>query len=911
MFKFDTDRIKRAKYNIEIDLKAARLNGEIIAAGDNQVFRTIRKLTGKDVLFERVDSMFSERKAIKRGASSESDIRRLCELNKQIDDALFVPECISVITVRKSDYKKLNNVDFFVNGKKFVRLLCSAGNARRNTAIFVAADIEVELKRILNCGRKDIPLVDAKYNAYFALAMSATYPVSEARIAVVDDCITHRTELVDWITERDGEDLVETCEKELEFNLFDGMGICSVEQSSRWAKDLDIDYIPSAFCIRNAFMKGMVCTFDIHRFAKEVAKKYTFKDLYGNIVDIRNVDMIVTKSQLKLWNAYESCEDYINKTHEYGFEFGISRVTPKNDKTTATLNYQFIQATNQTKDSVELLCKKTIDWFEGLLGGSKDYLKLYMFGKVCDSSSLNVSDLYGSTDDIISKAILLNDDLIDDPYVKKHIYRSINKKIKDSYLGKLIIDGNFQVALADPYALMEHVFEMSVAGLLPRDNYYSAYWNERSVTTVAGMRAPLTWRSEVNKMSLISSDKINDWYRYITSGIILNVHGNDCMIFADSDFDGDILLTTNEVAILDNIFGGVPITYEKKNATKHIIEDDKLYLSDLMAFSPKIGFITNTSSTLYVVLRLVEKKYGKDSEEYNSVLNRLKICRKAQGDTIDSAKGILVKDFPKWWTQFVKINDDMSEDEKSFYELSNKIIVDSNTRPYFFRYLYSDYNTRHANRISCFNERSIRMFKRDINSLIDSDISGEDVDYLMNDYYKRFGFIDNDSPMNLVCHYMESSIKRIKAENFAVNEDVSNILKSNKIEINQEKLEKMDDLYKFYVKEKKKLIKKSTKCYNFAEKYRNIEQVFKQIRIESGKISSSAQELANLSVELCYFKKKNYDKEFVWKVFYSGLVENISENKKDICEFPVLNGGGFICYMGKRYANEEVNLLDF
>ena len=128
-----------------------------------------------------------------------------------------------------------------------------------------------------------------------------------------------------------------------------------------------------------------------------------------------------------------------------------------------------------------------------------------MFGKVCDSSSLNVSDLYGSTDDIISKAILLNDDLIDDPYVKKHIYRSINKKIKDSYLGKLIIDGNFQVALADPYALMEHVFEMSVAGLLPRDNYYSAYWNERSVTTVAGMRAPLTWRSEVNKMSLISS----------------------------------------------------------------------------------------------------------------------------------------------------------------------------------------------------------------------------------------------------------------------------------------------------------------------------------------------------------------------------------------------------------------------
>lgn len=533
MFKFDTDRIKRAKYNINIDLRAARLSGEIIAAGDNQVFRTIRRITGKDIQFEKIDSLFSERKAIKRRTSSEKNIERLKELNTLIDNALFVPECISVVTVSKKDYKKLNNTDFFVNGKKFVRLLCSAGNARRNTTIFVDADIEVELKRILNCGRKDIPLVDAKYNAYFALAMSATYQVSEARIAVVDDCITRRTELVDWITEMDGEDSVETCEKELEFNLFDGMGVCSVGQSIRWAEDLDVDYIPSAFCIRNAFMKGMVCTFDIYRFAKEVAKKYKFKDLYGNIIDIRNVDMIITKSQLKLWNAYESCEDYVNKTREYGFDFGISRVTPKNDKTTTTLNYQFIQATNQNKDSVPELCKKTVDWFDGLLGGSKEYLKLYMFGKTCNGSIESAAELYSSTDDVISKAILLNDDLIDDPYIKRHIYRSINKKIKDSYLGKLIVDGNFQVVLSDPYALMEHVFGMSVNGLLSRDMYYSSYWNNRNIESIVGMRAPLTWRSEVNKMALTCSEKTRDWYRYITSGIILNVHGNDCMIFAD------------------------------------------------------------------------------------------------------------------------------------------------------------------------------------------------------------------------------------------------------------------------------------------------------------------------------------------------------------------------------------------
>jgi hypothetical protein len=280
-------------------------------------------------------------------------------------------------------------------------------------------------------------------------------------------------------------------------------------------------------------MKGMVCTFDIHKFAKSIAKKFVFQDLYGNQVDIRNVDIIITKSQLKLWNAYDSCEDYLNKTRENGFCFGVSRVTPKKDKTSTTLNYQFVQATQQDKQSVEKLCKNTVDWFNGLLGGSKEYIKLYMFGKSCDNKDLNVPQLYRATDDIISKALILNDDLIDDPYIKKHVYKSINKKIKDSYIGKLIVDGNFQTMLADPYGLMEHVYKMPVVGLLKRDQYYSGYWNNENTNVVVGMRAPLTWRSEVNKMNIVFTQKTKEWYKYITSGIIINLHGNDCMVFAD------------------------------------------------------------------------------------------------------------------------------------------------------------------------------------------------------------------------------------------------------------------------------------------------------------------------------------------------------------------------------------------
>ena len=905
MFKFDTDRIKRAKYNINIDLKTARLNGEIIAAGDNQVFRTIRRLSKKEVLFDNLDNLFVERRAVKRRENSELNRIRLEEINQEIDTALFVPECISIVSNGKKDYAKLNTVDFFVNGQKFIRLLCSAGNARRNTAIFVSCEIEKELKEILNCGRADIPLVDAKYNAYFALAMTATYPVSEARMAIVDDCITNRTELVDWITECDGEDSVETCNKNLEFNLFDGMGLCSVEQAKRWAKDLGTDYVPSAFCIRNAFLKGMICTFDIQRFAKTVAKNYKFNDLYGNVVDIRNVDIIISKSQLKLWNAYNSCEDYVNKTHDFGFEFGVSKVTPFEDKTTTTLNYQFIQATKQTKDSVVELCKPTLEWFGGILGGSKEYLKLYMFGKACEKNVIDFQDLYDKTEDTIAKAIFLNDDLVEDKYIKNHIYKSINRRIKNSYIGKLVVDGNFQTMLSDPYAFMEHVFDMKVVGLLKRDEYYSCFWNKRNVKTVVGMRAPLTWTSEVNKMKLTTSENINDWYKYITSGIVFNVHGNDCMVAADADFDGDLQMTTDNESLVNNVWGGVPITYAKKSATKNIINDSILYKSDLMAFDPKIGFITNTSSTMYSMINDVVFKYGEFSKEHLAVLNRLKFCRKAQGDTIDSAKGIVVKDFPSWWTSYVKIREDMSEEEVAMYSLSNRIIVEK--RPYFFKHLYKEYYTRYLLEKSGYENGFYYKFGKDIPK--DTSVLSEDEKRYFENYNKFFSFIDNESTMNLVCHHMEDSVKELKVYNNEFN--FGEILISKKFDISDENIEKIKVLYSFFIKSSKKIADKGANRDEFKEKFANLDQLYKEVRKMSAKISSNSQEVANLAVYLCYFLDNKLNKDFVWKVFGNWLIDNLIENKKEKLFFPVQDDCGDIEYLGKKYKNVEVSDIDF
>ncbi len=81
--------------------------------------------------------------------------------------------------------------------------------------------------------------------------------------------------------------------------------------------------------------------------------------------------------------------------------------------------------------------------------------------------------------------------------------------------------------------LCEHIYGLEIKGLLNEFEHYSQYWNNRNVDTVVAMRAPLTWRSEVNTLHLQNNDKVNEWYKYLYSGVVYNVWGVDTMIAAD------------------------------------------------------------------------------------------------------------------------------------------------------------------------------------------------------------------------------------------------------------------------------------------------------------------------------------------------------------------------------------------
>lgn len=917
IYKFDTSRLKEYNYDITITPDEARRNGELVSVGDSQVLRTIRKITKSNYSEDAVKTLEELKYQLKKKKLSKQNIEKLGTTQENIDKLLHIPEYISIIVKSKGDYKNIVKNGVKVNNIKFVRLMCGAGHARKNTVILCAEYIDKELKTILKNKMKNIQISHSKYNAYFALYSSATHVVSSPKVCVIPDKVVTREHLVDWVQENNNGDTVEEKNVPLEFNFWDGMGIISPRYARKWAKELGIDgYIPSAFTIRNGFIKGMVCTMPFHAFSRIIAKTHTaINDVWSlPIKDIRKYDMVLTESQFKLWKAFDSWESFENNCNENGITWGISRVAPKEEKKHAYTNYQFVQAINLNDDTIKSLCKPTIDWLEDVCGLDIMKTLLFLSGNsledIVKDNLLNISEVKNN----IVKSLILNNNVIHDSYAKRKVYNLINKKIKESYIGKLLVEGNFQVMISDPYAFCEHLFGIEVKGLLQNKQHYSYYWNKKGVNTVVAMRSPLTWRSEVNKLNLQNNGEVNRWFKYLKSGIVYTVHGVDCMLAADSDYDYDIVMTTNSGEFVNNCYGGLPITYKKNTTPKSELNEDILYLSDLYSFNSQIGQVTNYSTSMYCMLA----EYEEGSSEYSELINRLKICRKEQGSQIDKAKGIIVKEFPTNWIKEQSILNTDSEKIRLKKEFENRLVIKK--KPYFMRWLYSNYNKQYKKFKDNANTYCSVNFGCGVDELIKKPIKTVSETEYLNDYLNYLPLNEAECSMNKLAKYMESVKFDInKLINDTDGFDYS-LLIDKDIEIQEDNIyKKVLEVYEDFKEDKHLhasiIENESTGDSESKDKFDeldfdNLQQMYNYYKKQLCKICSDSILLANIAVDICYRKYPKSNKDFVWELCSTGLLENIKKNKQDKQFIPVRSEDGYFKYLGEMYKTKEVYIIE-
>lgn len=906
VLKLKSSRLHEGKYDINLPLDQARKYKELIQLGDNQILRSLRKLKNDTIDFEYIKKLKKEKKRL-TNSNPKENIKRIIDIQNELDKLLYVPEYIAVIIDKTKEYDRIFKLGFKINGRRYRRFSCSSSQGRVNTVIFVDEQYNEELKTILMNGLdENIPLVPNKLNAYFGLNSSCIYKVTTPRVCIIPDKEVKMIKKVDFI---DDENNVESAEREIVANLWDGAGIISPKMAKHWARnDLGIlDYIPSYFIARSNWIKGSLFVFDFHRFASEVAKKKYIKNIYGKEVNIYECDVLISESQFKMWKNYSSMEDYQKRCEENDLVWGVTRVAPKTLNDYTTTNYQFIQTLELNDGDIEGLLSPTIDWISGVLNNNPFYTILFMNGSFEEVDGA-LKSLKESQNPYI-KALILNPKMIDDPYIRKKVHDSIKKKILEAMLGKILINGNFQIMCSDPWGFCEHAFGMEVKGLLKEFEHYCEYWSKKGVRVVDAMRSPLTWKSEHNLLNLQYNRKLKEWYKYLYGTVIYNVWGTDCMRHADGDFDGDLVCTTDNKYFIKGVNPSLlPITYNKNIANKVVIDSEEILMqADKQSFNSKIGQITNVSTKLYAMLPLFEI----GSNEYEEIIRRLKLLRKEQGNEIDRAKGVKVKPFNNEWTVFNKILESDSEEEKSRKEFNNRILADK--KPYFMIYLYNSTKKEYLNHIKNCDTYSQIKFGITMKELLNKKNKNQDELNHVEYYYKLMPVNISDCLMNKICRYVEKvneEIFKVKLDR-CVGETV-NLMIDNDIPFDNTSYNLVKKLYHEYKKYKREDIIINDYEIDYAEStdnqedfnlFNNINELFRKKILM---ISSDIRELANYAVRLCYIEENPINKDFLWHLCKSGLLENIKKNSGGILHIPIKSADGDVMYLGNRYKIEEV-----
>jgi hypothetical protein len=902
IFKFQSDRLKKSNFNINITLDDARINSEVITINNSSLIRTLFRYKKVKFSQNNLENLLVLQKKLRKAENTEKNRQKLIETTQEIEKTLFVEDLISVEFKHKSHYLNiLKKKGFYVNGIRFTPFMASAGMIRRNTALFINNNIKYQLMDILDNGRdENVPMVNAKFGAYFSLYSSSTLPVSFPRIAVVSDKKIETIRRIDFVTYKgiDEDDDVTEKEYNLKTNAWDGQGLMTPRLALQWSDELELNYTFSCCIIRAPFTKGLVTVFDLDAFANKIAKTRKFMDIYGDEQDIGDIDLIISESMFKLFNAYKNTQDFVDKCKANELGFSIAKVNQKKEKSHSRTSYQFLQVLELNDWDIANLCEPTINWFRDISGNSPENMLLYATGEH-DFDLKEFKKL-----DIAVKAILLNPSLARDKYIQNRFIKTITKKKKESYMGSILINANYQFMIADPFYQACHIFNIEHEPLLKDGEHYSEYWLNKGITKIGAIRSPIVHHSEFNILDLQERKDTRNWFQHIHSGIIFpaNGIGLDCAIHGGADFDGDLICTINNKTMLKGKLNGIPIVYESQKAEMTIVDsrDDKSQVeSQLNGYNSKVGFATNISSSMYTML----EEFPMGSDEQEAILKRLKIGRVIQGEIIDGVKGLKVPPFRDHWTKYKKITTDMTPEEIAKWEFNNKILC--KVRPAFFRFLYPHYMTRYNKEIKKYNIYSHLVFKKSFGDILKARNRTHEEEEMVREYEARSFFLDNNSVVNRISRYMRANLGLIGKYSTKTSRDFDyTVLQNQNNILTQENIIKM----RGYLQEYKTF--KKTLRNNLTTSYTNLDAFISYLRKQCAlNISPNEAELADYAIEVTYGEEVGMC-EFPWKLFPEGLLDNIIQKSSGVIRMPIADEYGEIEYLWNRYSIKEFDLED-
>lgn len=490
----------------------------------------------------------------------------------------------SLIIVRAFYFNILKDIisdGFYYKGEKYIYFSSSAGQIRTKKTVFIKESLWKEHEMSLTCGLTT-EMINSKGGmnvnkllAYKALTASASVKWNNFDIdktIVVNDLESPVTSMFDYINR----ETYEITRKELTVDIehTDGCGMILPKKSKK------------SFMIRLPFVKGLLVPFPFDKFAKENnSTKVT--DIYGKEWDIieDDIHVILTKSQFKMKNFYDSWEDY--KTNFKKYNCQAVKMNEEDIGSNATLNYQMLQTLTDmtTEELVELSDSTMRDILR--IGNDKETM-LRVLG----------ATEYNNNKNYLQKALLTYPEMLNDEYSKKIIKDNKKSLVNNARAGKININGKYIYIIPDLYAFCENLFlgVKNPKGLINNGDVYCSIYNEGKVDI---LRSPHLYKEHAIR-TIVKNEELAKWF--ITKGVYISSDDPISKIIM-SDWDGDKSLVIQDDSFIEiaerNMQGVVPLYYEMAVAPAQQINSDIIYDSLLSAFKANIGEVSNNITKLF------------------------------------------------------------------------------------------------------------------------------------------------------------------------------------------------------------------------------------------------------------------------------------------------------------------------
>ena len=732
--------------------------GNIVSIGDNIIFQQIRYMRGD---YRDHTETFSYIQKLRNNVhiyKKQGKYKEAHLLDRRIIDVLFVKDIVNVVVDgKKSDFHQFRTSGFMLNGIKYVYLCSGAGQIRRNTATFVNEELAERLVKTINCGldEKTKEFVLAKYSAYFALAFSSILWVRTPRVCVIKDFFhTLPDENIDYICKNEaGESIIEQRKMDIVLNCADGQGLIDPEFAKLWAEDMNLPFVPCSFVARSCFVKGNLATFDFREFAHE-HNISTIKDKWGLEHNIDDIDVLLSESQFKTAKYYSSWEEYSQYAAKGNIHWGVARYNKQSDAEYVLANYQYIQALELSPDDIRELIQPTVNWINGICSGDPLNTLLYSFGMGASEGSYG--SLYGRAQTSAMKAIIKNVDFLKDTYVQKRIYKTLTQTIDHAKLGKIWIRGNYQFMVADPVAQCQAALGLEPTGILGRDEVYSKFWADRMPDggIIDLCRSPMIDQHEHNPSKiLVGNHDADHWYKYMYSGIIYSTWDTATARHEDSDFDGDIVLSTDNPQFIKGSHKNHNIiTYEKGLAHPAIMNTNNITKTVMKGFGSGVGGFSNTATCLYAMAATFDRPGHEDQKA--ELMRRIKLLREIVGQEIDRIKGADKPSLPQDWKKYEKLDPNDTPEQKMAKARRNAMVISK--KPYFFRYLYPELNQRYKQFEASYNQISRDIFGMKLKKLFKKEDKTEEEIAFIKKYHRDSPLITSNCTMNRLCREFEN-----------------------------------------------------------------------------------------------------------------------------------------------------------